>query len=307
MRRLAVGIFMLLTVACSHNVSIPPAGQDTAPTITINAFVVQQPSGYSGDIEPGRANVGMTSSVNVTEGANVQLSGSAKNPGGVQQFSVTVKQSGQTLYQASISSVPDANGQVPDLLSLIGTNGAGGSGNQPMVVTMSAPVILTTTATNFHAMSQTITITYNPVSTSIPVGGGGSTTPPPPPSSGQLFLTATHDLGPFQTNTAPPGFCQATLSWTVTPISLTGTTGMNTPFTNTVTADPPPTWLFDAGSGLYTARCPYGQMIGNLRTGTWMVTVNANGPGGTWQASCQSAVAVGMNGRTFRWGQPGCQ
>jgi hypothetical protein len=307
MRRLGVRIFLLLTVACSHNVSIPPAGQDTAPTITMNAFVVQQPSGYSGDIEPGRANVGMTSSVAVTEGAKVQMSGSAKNPGGVQQFSVTVKQSGQTLYQVSTASVPDANGQVPDLLSLLGTNGAGGSGNQPMVVTMSAPVILTATATNFHAMSQTITITYNPVSTNVTVGGGGPSNSPPPPSSAQLFLSATHDLGPFQTTTAPPGFCQATLTWTVTPVTLTGTTGVSTPFTNTVTADPAPTWLHDASSGLYTARCPYGQMVGNLKTGTWMVSVNANGAGGNWQAQCQAILSAGMNGRTFRWGQPACQ
>jgi hypothetical protein len=307
MRRFAVGILMLLTVACSHDVTIPPAGQDTAPTITINAFVVQQPSGYSGDIEPGRANVGMTSSVNVTEGAKVQFSGSAKNPGGVQQFTVTVKQSGQTLYQVSTTGVPDANGQVPDLLSLVGTNGAGGSGNQPMVVTMSTPVIVTTTATNFHAMSQTITITYNPVSTSITVGGGGSSTPPPPPSSAQLFLSATHDLGPFQTTTAPPGFCQATLTWTVTPVSLTGTTGVTTPFTTTVTANPAPTWLQDPSSGLYSARCPYGQMVGNLKPGTWMVSINANGAGGTWQAQCQAMLAAGMNGRTFRWNQPGCQ
>lgn len=307
MRRCLVGIVTLVTVACSHNVTIPPAGQDTPPTITINAFVVQQPSGYSGDIEPGRANVGMTSSVNVTERAKVQFSGSAKNPGGVQQFNVTVKQSGQTLYQASTMSVPDANGQVPDLLSLVGTNGAGGSGNQPMVVTMSAPVIVTTTATNFHAMSQTITITYNPVSTSITVGGGGTSTPPPPSSSAQLFLSATHDLGPFQTTTAPPGFCQATLTWTVTPVSLTGSTGVTTPFTNIVTADPAPTWIQDPSSGLYTARCPYGQMVGNLKTGTWMLSVTATGAGGTWQAQCQAILSAGMNGRMFRWNQSGCQ
>ena len=95
MKRLVVGVLILCGVGCSHNVTIPPAGQDTAPTITMNAFVVQQPSGYSGDIEPGKANVGMTSSVAVTEGAKVQFSGSAKNPGGVQQFSVKVKQAGR--------------------------------------------------------------------------------------------------------------------------------------------------------------------------------------------------------------------
>jgi hypothetical protein len=43
--------------SCSQNVTIPPKGQDAAPTITWNAFIVQQPSGYSGDVEPGKTNV----------------------------------------------------------------------------------------------------------------------------------------------------------------------------------------------------------------------------------------------------------
>jgi hypothetical protein len=274
--------------------------------MTINAFVVQQPSGYSGDVEPGKANVGLTTSVNVTEGAKVQLSGSAKNPGGVQRFNITVKQAGQNLYQVTTSSTPDANGQVPDLLSIVGTDGASGPGNQPIVVTLSAPAVVTAVATNFHSMSQTITITYNPVPSNIIVGdgnGGG----PPPPSSAQLFLTADHDMGPFQTQTAPPHFCQATLTWNLTPATVTGTTGTTTSYTNTVVADPSPTWLFDAPSGLYTARCSYGQMIADLRTGTWTVVVTATGAGDNWQAQCQAALVPGMNGRMFRWGKAGCQ
>lgn len=307
MKRLTLSLMVLGCVACSQNVTIPPAGQDTAPNITMNAFVVQQPSGYSGDVEPGKANVGMTTSVNVTQGALVQFSGSAKNPGGVQQFSMSVTQAGETLYQVTTTSTPDASGHAPDLLSLVGTNGAGEPGSQPMVVTLSTPVIVTATATNFHAMSQTITITYNPVSTNIIVGGGPGTGQPPPPTTAQLFLSANHDLGPFQTTTAPPGFCQAMLTWTITPTALTGTTGVNTPYTNTAMANPTPAWLYDAPSGLYTARCSYGQMIGNLRTGTWTVAVSADGAGGNWQAQCQAIVSAGMNGRLFRWGQMGCQ
>lgn len=307
MKRLTLNVVMLSCMACSQNVTIPPADQDTAPNITINAFVVQQPSGYSGDVEPGKANVGMTTSVNVTQGAQVQFSGSAKNPGGVQQFSVKVTQAGEVLYQVTTSGAPDAGGHVPDLLSLVGTNGAGSPGSQPMVVTLSSPVIVTATATNFHAMSQTIILTYNPVATNITVGGGTGTGQPPPPTTAQLFLSANHDLGPFQTTTAPPGLCQATLTWTVTPISLSGTTGMTTPYTNTATANPTPTWLHDAASGLNTARCPYGQMVGNLRTGTWLVSVGASGAGGSWQAQCQAIVSAGMNSRIFRWSQMGCQ
>jgi hypothetical protein len=306
-KRLTPGFVVLCSLACSQTVTIPPAGDDTAPTLTMNAFVVQQPSGYSGDVEPGKANVGMTTPVNVTQGARVQFSGSAKNPGGVQHFSVRVTQAGETLYQVTTSSTPDASGHVPDLLSIVGTDGAGGSGNHPMVVTLSAPVIVIAAATNFHAMSQTITVTYNPVSSNIVIGGGEATGQPPPPTTAQLFLSADHDVGPFQTTTAPPGFCQATLTWALSPITLTGTTGQATPYSNTGTANPVPTWLFDAPSGLYTARCPYGHMVGNLRTGTWMVSVNATGAGGSWQAQCQAIVTAGMNGRTFRWGQVGCQ
>lgn len=267
MKRLTLAAMMSICMACSKNVTIPPAGQDTAPNITINAFVVQQPSGYSGDVEPGKANTGITTSVNVTQGARVQFSGSAKNPGGVQQFSINVTQAGETLYHVTTTGAPDGSGQVPDVLSLLGTNGSGAPGSQPMVVNLSTPVILVATATNFHAMSQSITVTYNPVSSNIGVGGGPGTGQLPPPTAGQLFLSATHDLGPFQSTTAPPGFCQAMLTWSITPNSLTGTTGVSTAYTNTVTATPTPAWLYDAPSGLYTARCPYGQMVGNLRNG----------------------------------------
>jgi hypothetical protein len=166
-------LILLFWTACSQTVTVPPAGQDTAPNMTWNAFVVQQPSGYSGDVQPGKENVGMTTSVNITEGARVQFSGSAKNPGDVQQFHVTIQQAGNPLYDVTTTSTPDASGQVPDVLSIVGTNGAGGSGNQPIVVTLSTPVIVTATATNFHAMSQTMTVTYNPAPSNILVGGGG--------------------------------------------------------------------------------------------------------------------------------------
>jgi hypothetical protein len=303
-RAVAAVLVFLFSTGCSQNVGIPPAGQDKAPTITWNAFIIQQPSGYSGDVEPGKENVGTTTSVNVTEGARVQLSGSANNPGGVQSFHVTVKQSGETLADVTVAGAVGAGGQVPNLLSILGTNGAGGSGSQPIAVLLSKPVIVTAIATNFNAMSQTITVTYNPVPVNIVVGGGG---PPPPPATAQLFISANHDLGPFQNTTAPPDFCKATITWSLTPGTLSGSAGTSTPYKNTVTANPPPSWIFDAPSGLYTARCPYGQMVAGLRPGTWSVAVNANGAGGSWQAQCQATLATGMNARTFRWGQSSCQ
>jgi hypothetical protein len=301
-----VVLFTVLT-GCAQNVLIPPAGQDTAPQITWNAFVVQQPSGYSGDVEPGKANVSMTTPVEITEGARVQFSGSANNPGGVKQFHVTAQQAGQTLADVTATGAPDAGGHVPNLLSILGSNGAGIPGSQPIVATMAKPVIVTLAATNFNAMTQTITVTYNPAAVNIVVGGGGASGQPPPPTTAQVFITANHDLGPYQTTTAPPDFCKATLTWTMTPVTLTGNTGTSTPYTNTVAANPAPSWIHDAQSNLYTARCAYGQMVGGLRPGTWTVGVNASGAGGGWQAQCQGTFAAGMNSRIFRWGQSNCQ
>jgi hypothetical protein len=307
MKRFVLAVAVLWLSACAQNVNVPPAGNDTAPNILINAFVVQQPSGYSGDVEPGKENVGVTTSVNVTEGARVMFSGSAKNPGGVKQFSITVKQGDQTLYQITANGALDSNGNAPNLLSISGSNGAGGPGSLPIEVTLSAPVFVTAAAANFNGMNQTITLTYNPVLSNVIVGGGGGTGGAGGPVTASLFLSVDHFLGPFQSSTFPPNFCQATLNWEITPVSLTGTAGLTTPFKNMVTANPAPSAVFDAASGLYTARCSYGQMVGNLRTGTWSTAVNANGAGGSWQAQCQVTLPTGMTGRRFKWGQPGCQ
>ncbi|HEX5544034.1 MAG TPA: hypothetical protein VFX10_00990, partial [Nitrospira sp.] len=151
-------IMLISVVSCSHQAPIPPTGQDSPPTMTINAFVVQQPSGYSGDVD--QANVSDSTSVGVTSGARIMMSGSAKNAGGVKSFTVSLRQANQTLFQVTATGVPDATGAVPDLLSILGTNGAGGPGNMPMVVMVEQPVQVIATATNFNGMTSSITINY---------------------------------------------------------------------------------------------------------------------------------------------------
>lgn len=148
-REMMMTAVLLSVTACSQTVPISPAGQDAPPSMTWNAFVVQQPSGDSGDVQPGKENASMTTSVNVTEGARVQFSGSANNPSGVQQFEVRIEQAGRTVYDVTTTGPADASGQVSNVLNIPGTNGAGGSGNQPMVLTLSSPVLVTATATNF--------------------------------------------------------------------------------------------------------------------------------------------------------------
>ena len=296
--------FLIALAGCSQNVTVPPTVQDHPPQITWNVFIIQQPSGYSGDVEPGKSNVKTTSSVNVTQGAHVQFSGSATNAGGVQQFHVKVQQNSQTLADVVVTGTKDANGQAPNLLSILGSNGAGGSGGQPIVAIMSKPVIVTASATNFNGMNQTITITYNPATLDIVGQAGGSGQPPP--TTAQLFIVLNHDLGPYQITTAPPDFCQANLTWTLTPGALNGSSGSGAPYSKTVTANPAPSWTSDT-SGLYTAHCGYGQMVGSLRPGNWTIGVSGTGAGGSTQAQCQATLATGMNGRTFRWGQASCQ
>ena len=308
----AIIVLIGLVNACSQLTSIPPASQDQPPTVTLNGFIVQQPSGYSGDIEPGKENVTMSTSVGVTAGAHVQFSGSAKNSGGVQQFSIAIRQHNQTLYQVTANSAADAGGHVPDLLSIVGSNGVGGAGSTPLAVVLSTPVVVTTSATNFNGMATTLTVIYNPVPIAIGGGSGGGGSPGGSgDTTGRLFLTADHQLGPFSSQTGPPDLCQAHMVWSLTPNALTGTTGTSNPTTFQGDYDPPPSWIANPPSSLWSADCGYGQMIANLRTGSWTVAVTGNqgtssDPGTAWQTQCQVVLKPGMNVARFVWGRNGC-
>lgn len=154
-----VNLTFWLLAGCSTLVDIPPANQDASPVITINGF----PVAGSGDVE--KPNVTSTSIVNVDLGMTLLISGSAKNPSGVKTFSLTITQKAQTLYNVTTTSSPDANNKVPDLLSIIGTNGAGGVGGNAMTLTMSDPAIVAATASNFNGMMTSVTVTYQPIAT----------------------------------------------------------------------------------------------------------------------------------------------
>lgn len=295
-------IMLISVVSCSHQAPIPPTGQDSPPTMTINAFVVQQPSGYSGDVD--QANVSDSTSVGVTSGARIMMSGSAKNAGGVKSFTVSLRQANQTLFQVTATGVPDATGAVPDLLSILGTNGAGGPGNMPMVVTVEQPVQVIATATNFNGMTSSITINYLPIPV-IVVGGGSP--PGNTDTTARLFLAADHVLGPFQSQSGPMDLCRAHVTWDVTPQALSGSTGNATPFTQQGDYTPPPAWRQSQPGNLWSADCSYGAMLMNLRTGTWTITVTgnmsaSNDPSTAWKTQCQVLLKTGTNNVRFNWG-----
>jgi hypothetical protein len=193
-------------------------------------------------------------------------------------------------------------------LTRFGTNGAGGPGSQPLVVTLATPVVVTATAGNFHGQSATITVTYNPVSVSGTASGGGGSGGGSP-TTAQFLVSVERVLGPYSVPTVPPGFCRATLTWQLTPGMLTGSTGTATPFTQTSMLDPMPSSKLDSPTGLYFITCGYGQMIGNLRLGTWTLTVMGNWSTDlttAWQAQCQVLLLAGLNGRRLAWGQMVC-
>jgi hypothetical protein len=303
--RAAFIVLTLISAACSKSVTIPPPNQDSPPTVTLNAFVVQQPSGYSGDVD--RANVSDSTSVGVTTGAQIQISGSARNAGGVKSFTISIRQANRVVFQATATAAPDATGMVPDLLSILGTDGTGGPGNMPMVVTMREPVQVVSTALNFNGMAKSITVNYLPVSIVV-VGGGG-----PPPggtdTTARLLLAVDHVLGPFQSSSGPADLCRAHLTWSAMPQSLTGSTGSGTPFTQQGDYTPTPTWRQSTPGNLWSADCAYGTMLTNLRTGTWTINVSGNtspssDPSTVWQTHCQVALKTGTNTVRFNWGAP---
>jgi hypothetical protein len=159
---ITLSTFLILGVTCRDTtVPIPAPALDKAPAITINNFVV----GGSGVVERDKGNVSITTSVLVLVGTELMISGSANNPaGGVQRFSITVAQDGHTLYTVQGVNTPDASGKVPDVLRILGSDGAGNPGSAvPLKFIMSEKQATTTaTAVNFNGMTTTITITYLP-------------------------------------------------------------------------------------------------------------------------------------------------
>lgn len=149
-----VAVFLSLS-ACTNSVSVPAGGQDHAPVIKINSY----PVGGTGDVDC--ETVDTSAPVTVTRGTEIMILGAATNPGGVKEFSLTVNQGTKTLYDVKATAVIGSDGKVPDLLSIPGSNGAGGVGNTPLDFTETGETVsVTSTATNFNNQTTTSTVDY---------------------------------------------------------------------------------------------------------------------------------------------------
>ena len=89
-------------------------------------------------------------------GHQFALGAVAHNPGGVKYLRLSLN----TTDTTSLTVAPDANGQVPTTIGILGSNGAGAPGDQKIVFQNTGATVVIATATNFNGESSHITITF---------------------------------------------------------------------------------------------------------------------------------------------------
>jgi hypothetical protein len=163
-RPVAVAAVMVWMSGCSHRVTIPPSpDQDSKPTISISSFPVD--GGLT--VNPEIVTTGGTY-VQVVPGTKVMILVGAKNGNGVQSLWVRFKH-GSSVTEATVTASPDASGQVPTTLEILGTNGAGGAGTQPIVLQDSPaqgpvplPASIEVKAISFTGLTEEYSVNYLP-------------------------------------------------------------------------------------------------------------------------------------------------
>jgi len=80
----------------------------------------------------------------------------AHNPGGVKYLRLSVN----TTDTTSLTVAPDANGQVPPTIGIVGSDGAGAPDDQKITFLNTGANVIVATATNFNNQSSHITITF---------------------------------------------------------------------------------------------------------------------------------------------------
>jgi hypothetical protein len=164
--RWPAGLITLVATAfvsgCANLVSVPPRDQDAPPIITVSNFVV----GGSGTVSHEIVTSGQP--VSVSLGSVVMISVSAKNAGGVKRLDLSFTQ-GQKSVSVGASAAPDFSGKVPDLLAILGSNGAGQPGSQPIELVQSpatsrfpVPASIQVSAENFNGQQTSFVVIYNP-------------------------------------------------------------------------------------------------------------------------------------------------
>lgn len=100
-----------------------------------------------------------STTVPVARGTEVMVMAAAKNPGGVHSLSLRVD---PNVAGVLTVSTPDAQGNVPNALYILGSDGHEHAGSTvPLTFIMGVqPVVAVATGSNWNAMSTTVTVTY---------------------------------------------------------------------------------------------------------------------------------------------------
>lgn len=137
---IAATVLVLGATGCTQLVVIPTSpAQDSPPVIGLTNFVIggsaqiDKPEVSSRDGTNQVATV--TPSGTRCEVPALTILGSAKNPGGVREFSLRVFQASnpQPKYEVRTSATA-TEGKGPDLLSIPGSDGRGGVGSEPLKI-----------------------------------------------------------------------------------------------------------------------------------------------------------------------------
>jgi hypothetical protein len=111
-------------------VPVPPPGNDTPPEIIIANFVL----GSSGTLDQQA----VTSSTTVfgSVGAKAQVIVTAKGAGGLSKLSVLVHQGVLGIASATVTQARAPDNTALNELAIVGTDGSGGAGTNPIVITV---------------------------------------------------------------------------------------------------------------------------------------------------------------------------
>lgn len=153
-------LIALVLSGCPQRVD-PVTDPNTAqlPVITINGFE------DGGSIE--KNNQTSQATINADYGMGITISGSAKNPDGVENFSIEIVRNNKTLFKAMVNGgSPDSKGKVLDLLQILGTNNNGGMGNTPMKFIMDEVTEVKVSAKNYAGATNEFSLLYVPVAAS---------------------------------------------------------------------------------------------------------------------------------------------
>lgn len=152
-------IALLALAACAPGRVTPPAPiHDSPPTITI-AYADITGLGPVPPTNPGYTRYTATTEIDMPLKATnhqIALWAVANNPGGVKYLRLSVN----TTDTTSLTVSPDANGQVPPTIGIVGSNGAGAPGDQKITFVNTGANVVVATATNFNNQSSHITITF---------------------------------------------------------------------------------------------------------------------------------------------------